>query len=186
MRATMTHHSEQSVIDAIDALVDEEMAGGECVGQYYDDCSECGHEWHGLECAWYRSDDGTPCGCVSIVQNERSIQSSSNDGGTRPDWIGCPANVGSTGDSLTNPINPTYLLPDLYETRSVGYTITMPNGDIVMMSGSDYQDVMEQAQRVIANIYEVMNSIVGTAFLEPPQTVADIESLLFVDVSRQP
>ncbi|NKS12572.1 hypothetical protein GS580_16670 [Rhodococcus hoagii] len=43
------------IIDAIDALVDEQMAGGEPIGGYdYDDpdyprCPHCGDDWHGLK-----------------------------------------------------------------------------------------------------------------------------------------
>lgn len=45
---------EQSVIDSIDALIDEQLDGGEPIGGYdYDDpdypeCWRCEYEWHGL------------------------------------------------------------------------------------------------------------------------------------------
>ncbi|NKV08519.1 hypothetical protein GS892_19330, partial [Rhodococcus hoagii] len=47
--------SDRDIIDDIDALVDEQMAGGEPIGGYdYDDpgfpdCPHCGEGWHGLK-----------------------------------------------------------------------------------------------------------------------------------------
>ncbi|MBM4508894.1 hypothetical protein GS421_04525 [Rhodococcus hoagii] len=43
------------IIDAIDALVDDQMAGGEPIGGYdyndpnYPQCPHCGDDWHGLK-----------------------------------------------------------------------------------------------------------------------------------------
>lgn len=50
----MTTNREQDVLDAIDALVDEQMAGGEPIGGYdygdpdYPSCPHCSRGWHGL------------------------------------------------------------------------------------------------------------------------------------------
>ncbi|NKR90298.1 hypothetical protein GS885_02375 [Rhodococcus hoagii] len=47
--------SDHDIIDAIDALVDEQMAGGEPIGGYdwsdpnYPQCPHCGDDWHGLK-----------------------------------------------------------------------------------------------------------------------------------------
>lgn len=47
--------SDHDIIDAIDALVEEQMAGGEPIGGYdyndpnYPQCPHCGDDWHGLK-----------------------------------------------------------------------------------------------------------------------------------------
>lgn len=168
-----SHGSEQPVIDAIDALIDESMVGGETYDAEYDTCPQCHHQWHGLACY---------CGCTSNVQSEQSIKVL-DDAGARPDWIGGPAG--------TNIVTVHGAFADLGEMQSYTWrerqhvAIRMPNGDAVTMSGTDYHDVLQRARQVIASIYEVMNTLVGMQICEPPQTDADVEAILFANSAQQ-
>jgi hypothetical protein len=49
---------EDKVVDAIDALIDEQLAAGphdDYNANYYPECDRCRHDWHGVECIY--------CGC---------------------------------------------------------------------------------------------------------------------------
>lgn len=177
-----SHGSEQPVIDAIDALIDESMAAGEDYGDNYDECPQCHHQWHGLACL-YMSGGSNPCRCTSNVQSEQSTKAS-DDVGVRPRWIGGPAGNGGSHAIVT-------VRGGLHQMHSEPWreqhhiAITMPNGDIVRMSGENYHGVLERARQVIASIYEVMNTLTGMDLWSEPVTDEDVESILFADVPQR-